>query len=81
MTVSTHQLAFFDLGEDQSSVVTLKHRADVVDLGRSGKVVPGHRRRMEDAPAIHTGLGGLQRCVPGDKFLVLPPLLKEASRS
>jgi hypothetical protein len=81
MTVSTHQLALLDLGEDQGSVVTLKHRTDVVDLGRSRKMVPGHCRRMEDAPAVRTRLGALQRRVPRHKLLVLASLLEEASRT
>jgi hypothetical protein len=79
MTVRTDQLAFLDLGEYQGSIVTLDHRAYVVDLVDSGRMVKSHRRRMKDAAAVHAWLGGLQAPLPGDELLVLAPLLSEAT--
>src|SRR5262245_7838134 len=81
MAVGTHELAFFDLCEDQGAVVPLQHGTHVADLQLPRQVIPVHRCRVEDATAIRAGSQGLDSRVPRDELLVPPTLLADPGRA
>jgi len=54
MTVCTYQLALRDLIEDRALAVTLHEVADIGELRRPRKMIPGHRGVMKDLAAIGT---------------------------
>jgi hypothetical protein len=57
MAIGTDEFAFCDLIKDGSSGVTAQQRADIRNLRCAGKVVPGHRRRVEKATAVRRKVG------------------------
>jgi hypothetical protein len=74
MTVRTHELAFFDFGEDPSSASAVNHRSNILELDPTGEMIEVHRGMMEETAAVGTGLIPLQRSEPFD-FLARSLLL------
>jgi hypothetical protein len=80
MAVCADQLAFLDLREDQRAIVSLQQGTDIVELGRTGQVIPVHGGRMEVPTAIGTGCRTLQGRVPGDDLFMPPTFLDQPPR-